>query len=889
MRGLNGVPRSAMGPTTTALLSLFDIMEKSGPDGQGCPFCNLLLDAMTMPEHDPFQHPAIRDHMPNGFEEKTFDSWVKGLRGQSWLDQKMNNTHPFGKSRNKVQIEVDKSNPDGITEVQRTGLEVKEQAALATSAAGAGAGITAASQSRSEAKTAVSAVGGVGGIINSGRLIFLNEKLPVAIRVKMHNIKDTGKQGLLNVSVYGYGCKVQAPLSVLSSFSLRVASDYQQDGLGLYYGRIMGEYVKVEEDCRIWLDNCCQHHGEQCANPDWYTKLPLPWGRHFRLIEIDDRRGVMFKVVKVAAMMTAVPEYAALSYVWGDAGRIALNLRENNIEELSRRIPPGRLAKTVADAIEVTRQLGLKYLWVDSLCIIQQDPRQKNRSINELEARQSQLDQMGSIFGHAKIVIVAAGGEDAGCGLAGISQPRKPIQIAQAVMPNVNVLLAAQYDESYGKWDTRAWTLQEKLMSRRMLVFDRNYVSFHCRDSVLREDMSATHAGNGPPAMPYLSIFEDRAENRAERKCNGSYVLLRSPYFDEYAKILEQYTWRERTESSDVISAMLGLLNVLEDMKRPDSQQEDARQQTPSRDRHRTLEGLPEEFLDLALLWQPPAVISTRLTRRENDSFPSWSWAGWKVSSRGGSYSGNGAACRGHTGVRFEQPFQVSGYDNMSLRKFIATGSRAEERVRPLVMWYKWVEGNLVPVNDSGLGIVCGEDAATWFFKDPLRLRNPARSQWSSLLPNVPPGTRLNGQHLICETQVRMFKLRQDMVNNKPRPRREVLWTHGVDGTAVVAKELDIVEAEILDTDGEVVGHVIPTDQLLEISAAKLYHFILLSVSQYWGNEKRIDVPGYPLYNIMMIEWDDANEVFATRLGLGKVLKAAWKAEGGENKCVILR
>jgi hypothetical protein len=885
MNGLHGVPRNLMGSTTTVLLSLFDIIKNSGSSGLGCPFCNLLLNAMKMPEHDPFLHPAIKYHRPDGFPHKTFSPWVEGLGGKSWLKKKLNDTHPFGKSRNKVQIKLDK---DEIIEVSRPDLEKQQQAALATSAAGAGAGITAASQSKSEAQTAVSAVGGVGGIVNSARLIFLSGQLPVAVRVKMHNITDAGRQGLLNVSVHGYGCRVQAPLSTLSSFSLRVASDYRQDGLGLYYGRIMSERVRVEEDCRLWLHNCCRNHGEQCDKPDWFKRLPAPGGEHFRLIEIDKSWNDMFRIVEVAKAVAATgeaPKYAALSYVWGEAGRNALNLWESNVAELRKRIPPKRLAKTVADAIKVTRRLGLSYLWVDSLCIIQKNPEQTAHSAIEWEARQSQLDQMGSIFGHAEVVIVAAGGEDANGGLAGISQPRTLVQLAREVTPCVNVLLAAQYDKTYGTWDTRAWTLQERLMSRRMLVFGQQYASFHCRHSVLREDMPAAHAGNGPPAMPHLSILEDRPEKRAKRRCDGSYVLLRSPYFDEYSKILEQYTWRKMTETTDAISAMRGLLDVLEDMKRLDGQ---------PRDRRPTLHGLPEEFLDLALLWQPPAVKGTCLKKREGRgeedvSFPSWSWAGWEVDDRAAPSSENGVAvCRDHTGIRFEQPFQVSGYDNMSLRKFIATGAEAEERVRSQVMWYKVMEGNLVPVNNSGLGVVCSEDAATWFFKDPLRLLNPGPSQQLNLLPNVPPGIRLDEQHLVCETQVRAFKLQQD---KRHRPRSELLWTYRPDGTPVVAKELDVVEAEILDRDGEVVGHVIPTYQNLEISTTKDYHFILLSISQYWGNEKRIDVQGYSLYNVMMVEWHGAKkgfDGFATRVGLGKISKAAWRAEHVPNSCVIL-
>ena len=898
MRGLNGIPSKSMGPTTTALLSLFDVIQNSGGNGKGCGFCNLLLDAISMPAHDPLKNPVIKDHMPQRFEGKTFQSWVEDLRDLVWLEKKLNDSHPFGKSRNKITIDINDTDPDGaIREERREDLEARDQAALIGSAAGAGAGLQAASQQNGEANRIISAAGGVTGLVNSGRLMILNNMLPVAVRVKMHNITDAEKQGLLSVSVHGYGCKAQASLSVLCSFSLRVASDYQEDALGLRYGKIIQDELRVEADCRRWLKNCDQRHGNLCANPGWYRRLPLPSGTHFRLIEIDQRpNGTFFRIVQ-ATTMTIMPKYAALSYVWGEkntqATRQALKLYQDNISELSHRIPPKSLPRTIADAIEVTRRLGFRYLWVDSLCIIQQDPNRRDRDANESEARQSQLDQMGSIFGHASIVLVAAGGEDADCGLVGISQARKPSQIAQEVKPGVNVLLAVEYDRSYGKWDTRAWTLQEKLMSRRMLVFGQNYVSFHCRHGILREDMPAAHAGNGPPKIPHLSVSRDRAEDRARMNWDGTAALLRSPYFNEYAKILEQYTWRKRTESGDVLDAILGLLNVLEGMKSPGSSQvapnitqgpQQHNLANPHQLHHHTLYGLPEEFLDLALLWQPPAATSMRLTKREN--FPSWSWTGWKVTTK--VTAPDHTAFRPHAGIRFEEPFRVSGNDDMSLRKFTANGNHAEERVRPLVMWYKWddqssAEGRLVPVNGTGLGIVCGYNEGLWFCGKALRfLERVGR-------PNVRPGTRLNSSHLICKTEVGKFQLRQGIskVDNKPVVRKEVIWKQGVDGKAVVAKELEIVEAEMLDADGNVVGHVIPTDQKQSIATTQPYDFILLSGSQYWGNEERIDVLGYPLFNVMMVEWDRTKE-FATRLGLGKISKTAWEAAKPRHKSVVL-
>lgn len=113
---------------------------------------------------------------------------------------------------------------------------------------------------------------------------------------------------------------------------------------------------------------------------------------------------------------------------------------------------------------------------------------------------------MDRIYGHASVTIVAADGLDVEAGLAGLFPTSVRHQFASPVQPNVNILLAIQYNTDNSEWDTRAWTLQEKLLSKRMLIFNGRNFSFHCRHGVLREDMSAIHAGKGPPQIPWVSI-----------------------------------------------------------------------------------------------------------------------------------------------------------------------------------------------------------------------------------------------------------------------------------------------------------------------------------------------------------------------------------------------
>ncbi|KAK7409639.1 hypothetical protein QQX98_008154 [Neonectria punicea] len=933
-------PTGAPEEISRTLISLFDVIKNQRRSK--CKFCTLLFKALALPRHDPFEHPAVKEHMPTDLKGKTFETWVEGIR---WHDNILNIPHPFGQGRNRIQIEQDPSDPDKLREHRNQAMEAAGTGAVVVSAGAFGAAAHAASQETNRDRQAAVSVASSAGSLVTSAVAIMDYKLPAVLTIKLHNNTDVS-EGLLEIRLWGYGSKVQAPLSVLTEFNLRVASPFvvQDDGLSLRYGRVIGEEIDVERDCLEWLNHCRQHHGELCAEPDWSAGLPPPSGKHFRLVEIqesksdneerrDEDEEYPCKVVQVdiEGQGGTVPEYAALSYVWGDTGAETLSLHQWNVSQLSRQINghEKQVARTISDAIEVAKRLGIRYLWADRLCVIQKDPNTDDGA----KARETQLQQMDSIFGHAAVVIIAAAGEDAEVGLAGISSTRKPRQMAQEVRPNVNVLLPVDYDESYGKWDTRGWTLQEKLLSKRMLVFGGTYVSFHCRHGILREDMPATHAGNGPPPIPHLSMPPNSQAPRVTEAWDGTPVLLRSPFFNEYAKLLEQYTSRDMTSSNDILSGVLGLLKVLENMRNlsspPDSRDFAESQDTKLGDH--TLYGLPEEFLDLALLWQPPAVIGTYLTKRAIDVLPSWSWAGWEVSKTPSHDEDAGREYQARPGVRFEEPFWVSGNDDMSLRKFTATGNDAEERFRPLVMWFKFIEkrqekpspppkkphlrhnlgkrqatplanseiatgsqlatrpqpatspqpeGRLVPVNGYGVGIVCGSaDMQIRALEKALRF--PETDFENAGPPFVEDKIPLNDRHLVCETQVARFRLRP------AAPRQEPLWNY-VDGVAKIEKKLEILEAEILDESENVVGYVIPTDQRKTISSHS-YDLILLSESQYWGNEKRIDIIGFPLYNVMLVEWDTMGW-FATRTGLGKISKPAWqRAANPAKKRVILK
>lgn len=950
-------PAGGDGPRNMTKLIFLDRIIKKKKRGT-CRFCSLLFDAIA--ENDPLEHPSVKHHLDKRLEGITFRKWAESLDFTQHIPL-YESAYPFGRSRDKHTMKhtVDSQ---GAVKVEggtcEEDITAGDMANIVGIGAATGVGVGILTETDSQRMQIMATVGTVIPTITS-LVANLNSKLPVAVSIIIHGPGDADA-GLLNVDVWGYGNAHRAPLSRISTFNLRVASGYEKIGDELHYGNILGPQIDIEGDCKLWLDTCLGCHATRCDDPGWGGNLPFPSGPHFRLIDVHAMRVAQFDPATLARGIR--PQYAALSYVWGATGALALNLHVRNMHQLATSLHghDRRIAMTIQDAIDVSRRLGLQYLWVDSLCVIQKDAQ---GGADDAAARASQISQMGSIYGHAQVTLVAADGLDAEAGLLGVGVARDAVsatQIAAQITPSTNVLLAARYPSTFSKWDTRAWTLQEKLLSKRLLIFNGGRVSFHCRGGVLREDMPASHAGNGPPQIPWLSLPDSGAAASTfgiRRQWDGTPTVLRAGAFTEYAALVGQYLGREMSDSRDSLNAASGLLRILDRMA-SDRPSEGAAQLD------HTLHGLPERFLDLALLWQPPAAKGVHLTRKSQNHLPSWSWAGWEVGANAEFFSGAGAEPTVKPGVRFEEPFWVAANDDLSLRKVTRRedrgrgaggrigavaraaasasqqsaagglqiagkvleriagaggagindpisrgqaiqkgGSRPlQERYRPLVMWYKSVRpahsyharsagtivgtgtlstadtnhDSLVPVNGHGLGLALDSadtDVLAMFRKDMAKFRG--RDGPPTVAVDVP----LDDRHLVCETQVAQFRLRRAV------PRTEKLWKQ-TDGGLVVDQELVVAEAEVLDNLGHVVGKVVPTDARQALSSEP-YHLVLLSESQCWGDEERADVPGLPLYNVMVVERDVGGE-FASRLAVGKVQKAAWWQASPSQTLLIL-
>jgi hypothetical protein len=172
-----------------------------------------------------------------------------------------------------------------------------------------------------------------------------------------------------------------------------------------------------------------------------------------------------FRVIDVIDnCITLAPEkckYVALSYVWGliDPKTILRTLKAN-VSDLQK--PGGllrpkyyqKMPQTVRDAMEVVRRLDLRYLWVDSLCIIQDDDEQGGSKMDA-------ISKMDLVYGAAFLMIMVAGGKDAHAGIAGLNPgTRGNTQPIEEIGPGFRLAYKQTFQDYIADavYFTRGWT-----------------------------------------------------------------------------------------------------------------------------------------------------------------------------------------------------------------------------------------------------------------------------------------------------------------------------------------------------------------------------------------------------------------------------------------------
>ena len=173
-------------------------------------------------------------------------------------------------------------------------------------------------------------------------------------------------------------------------------------------------------------------------------------------------------------------DYMALSYCWGNPKvHKALKLVHSNFDRLKKQIPFKSLPLTLQHAVGLARRLELRYIWIDALCIIQDDEKDWK----------TEAATMCDVFSRAAITVVACRSDGSSGGIFGVQKYSASIQIPyRQMLVNVsedygrdheyNLLLHEQSDPD--PVHTRAWTLQETVLSSRAVFFTSQEMRWEC-------------------------------------------------------------------------------------------------------------------------------------------------------------------------------------------------------------------------------------------------------------------------------------------------------------------------------------------------------------------------------------------------------------------------
>jgi hypothetical protein len=289
-----------------------------------------------------------------------------------------------------------------------------------------------------------------------------------------------------------------------------------------------------------------------------------------------------------------VGEYSTLSHCWGFFH--LLKTTTTILADMKLSIPWDLLSKTFKDAIIITHELGLRYIWIDSLCIIQDDVVDW-----ETESR-----NMGNIYKNSTVTIAALKSKN-GTGGCFVDEDQAIIFTNPHGDSSIHASVAMRQCHEHDGWGYqnynydgtrplfgRAWTMQEELLSPRVLYYGSREIAFQCREMM---DCQC-----GRIAKDYNT--SKRLYEMAKGKWSSPREIMKS-----WASTIEQYSFRQLTFETDRFPALSGLTDVFGSQL------------------GQSIFGLWTLNLPLWMLW------STSGGKRTKEYVaPSWSWA----SLRGG-------------------------------------------------------------------------------------------------------------------------------------------------------------------------------------------------------------------------------------------------------------
>ena len=317
-----------------------------------------------------------------------------------------------------------------------------------------------------------------------------------------------------------------------------------------------------------WLRHCEESHSA-CRSPD-------PAYRPSRLLYIDSEKQTAS--LRSCGSIPDKASYATLSHCWG--GAIADTLKRDNFTTFQYGIPVAQLAKTFQEAIKVCQEFQLEYIWIDCFCIIQDDPEDWRR----------ESIKMQKIYGNAYLTIAATDAKDSHAGLFRERDAKalQPFKLSLEDMMPARELLEEKARAKFLKeyedltsnpgailyltdidlaWERfeeaplnrRSWTLQERILSPRVLHYDKDQLVWEC------DSLTACERFSGPIGIGGLIPAKKRVRASVD-KLHCMQVTdrpLGQELHDSWIPIIKAYTSAGLTKQTDRLIALEGIAQWL--------------------------------------------------------------------------------------------------------------------------------------------------------------------------------------------------------------------------------------------------------------------------------------------------------------------------------------
>jgi hypothetical protein len=251
-------------------------------------------------------------------------------------------------------------------------------------------------------------------------------------------------------------------------------------------------------------------------------------------------------------------EYVALSHVWG--GVLPIRLTASTLEEKRKKLVFDDASKTLQEAVDVTRRLGIPYIWIDSLCIIQEGDGGEDWN--------REAPKMSDIYNMATLTISAGSSKSSATGLFPSREDRSRMDKKVIVheSPAGNLFARFRYGDPFSAGEaahssspleapqirSRGWVLQEDLLSPRILQFRKEEMTWTCSTYSRCECRLR-------PSLPLAHPF------RAARGLTVKNPERSRRFVLEWPSIVMDYTRRELTKPEDRMMALAGLADYMEE------------------------------------------------------------------------------------------------------------------------------------------------------------------------------------------------------------------------------------------------------------------------------------------------------------------------------------